>query len=102
MKNPFDQLDKVLEHSIRLRIMVVLAANPSYDYNGLKELLEVTDGNLATHLKTLEREKYIVVTKSFVDRKPNTRYKVSDRGRSALKRHMEAMAEVVRQGRTAQ
>ena len=102
MKNPFDQLDKVLEHSIRLRIMVVLAANPSYDYNGLKVLLEVTDGNLATHLKTLEREKYILVTKSFVDRKPNTRYKVSDRGRSALKRHMEAMAEVVRQGRASQ
>lgn len=101
MKNPFELLDKVLEHSIRLRIMVVLAANPSYDYNGLKELLEVTDGNLATHLKTLEREKYILVTKSFVDRKPNTRYKVSDRGRTALKRHMEAMAEVVRQGRAS-
>lgn len=102
MKNPFDQLDKVLEHSIRLRIMVVLAANPSYDYNGLKELLAVTDGNLATHLKTLEREKYLQVTKSFVDRKPNTRYKISDRGRTALRRHMEAMAEVVRQGRAAQ
>lgn len=102
MKNPFDQLDKILEHSVRLRIMVVLAANPSYDYNGLKELLAVTDGNLATHLKMLEREKYILVTKSFVDRKPNTRYKISDRGRSALKRHMEAMAEVVRQGRSAQ
>jgi DNA-binding PadR family transcriptional regulator len=102
MKNPFDQLDKVLEHSVRLRIMVVLAANPSYDYNGLKELLEVTDGNLATHLKMLEREKYILVTKSFVDRKPNTRYKISDRGRSALKRHVEAMAEVVRQGRALQ
>jgi DNA-binding MarR family transcriptional regulator len=102
MKNPFDQLDKILEHSVRLRIMVVLAANPSYDYNGLKELLAVTDGNLATHVKMLEREKYILVTKSFVDRKPNTRYKIADRGRNALKRHMEAMAEVVRQGRSAQ
>ncbi len=102
MKNPFDHLDKVLEHSIRLRIMVVLAANPSYDYNGLKELLEVSDGNLATHVKTLEREKYISVNKSFVDRKPNTRYRITDRGRGVLKRHMEAMAEVVRQGKQAQ
>ncbi|MBL7847082.1 MAG: transcriptional regulator [Cyclobacteriaceae bacterium] len=102
MKNPFDHLDKVLEHSIRLRIMVVLAANPSYDYSGMKDLLEVTDGNLATHLKTLEREKYLLVTKSFVDRKPNTRYRITDRGRSALKRHMEAMAEVVRQSKHPQ
>jgi DNA-binding PadR family transcriptional regulator len=101
MKNPFDHLDKLLEHSIRLRIMVVLAANPSYDYNGLKDLLEVTDGNLATHLKTLEREKYISVSKSFVERKPNTRYRISDKGRSALRKHMEAMAEVVRQGKNA-
>ena len=74
MKNPFENLDRTLEHRLRLQIVSVLVANDSYDFSALKELLEATDGNLATHLKALEREKYISVTKSFVDRKPNTRY----------------------------
>jgi len=97
MKSPFDNLDKVLEHRVRLQIISILAVNDSSDFTSLKELLDVTDGNLATHIKALEREKYIAVTKSFVDRKPNTRYKVTERGRNAFKRHLEAMAEVVRQ-----
>jgi len=96
MKNPFDNLDKVLEHRVRLQIMSVLVVNDSYDFNTLKDLLGVTDGNLATHMKSLEREKYVSVMKSFVDRKPNTRYKVVERGRTAFKKHLEAMAELVR------
>ena len=97
MKNLFENLDKILEHRVRLQIVSVLMANDSYDFNSLKELLNITDGSLATHMKALEREKYIIVTKSFVDRKPNTRYKVAERGRSAFKKHLEAMAELVRQ-----
>ena len=96
MKNPFDNLDKILEHRVRLQIISVLVANDSYDFNALKELMEITDGNLATHVKALEREKYISVTKSFVDRKPNTRYKVLEKGKMAFKKHLEAMAELVR------
>jgi DNA-binding HxlR family transcriptional regulator len=96
MKSPFDNLDKVLEHRVRLQILSVLAAGDSSDFNSLKELLDVTDGNLATHIKALEREKYLHVTKAFIDRKPNTRYKITDRGRTAFKRHIEAMADVVR------
>jgi DNA-binding HxlR family transcriptional regulator len=84
MKNPFENLDKVMEHRVRLQIVSVLVANDSYDFNALKELLDITDGNLATHLKALEREKYISISKSFVDRKPNTRYKVTERGRTVL------------------
>jgi DNA-binding MarR family transcriptional regulator len=97
MKSPFDNLDKVLEHKVRLQIVSILAVNDSSDFTSLKELLDITDGNLATHIKALEREKYVAVTKSFVDRKPNTRYKVTERGRTAFKRHLDAMAEVVRQ-----
>lgn len=97
MKNPFENLDKTLEHRIRLQIISVLVANESYDFNALKELLETTDGNLATHLKALEREKYISVSKSFVDRKPNTRYKISERGRNAFKKHLEALEELIKQ-----
>jgi len=97
MKNPFENLDKVMEHRVRLQIVSVLVANESYDFNALKELLDVTDGNLATHLKALEREKYISVSKSFVDRKPNTRYKISERGRSAFKKHLDALEELIKQ-----
>ena len=99
MKSPFDSLDKLLEHSLRLRIMSVLVANDSFDYNGLKDLLKATDGNLATHLKALEREKYISITKSFVDRKPNTRYRVTEKGRGTFRKHLDAMADLVRMQR---
>ena len=96
MKNPFENFDRVLEHRMRLQIMGVLVANDSYDFSALKELLQATDGNLATHIKALEREKYINVLKAFVDRKPNTRYKVSERGRNAFKKHLEAMEEIIK------
>lgn len=99
MKSPFESLDKILEHRVRLQIISVLVVNDSYDFNALKDLIGVTDGSLATHMKALEREKYIGVNKSFVDRKPNTRYKVSERGRNAFKKHLDAMAELVRQQR---
>lgn len=97
MKNPFAQLDRILEHHLRLQIISVLAANDSYDYKSLRELLHVTDGNLATHIKALEREKYIHVTKSFLDRKPNTRYKITEKGRVAFRRHIDALEAVVKQ-----
>jgi DNA-binding MarR family transcriptional regulator len=96
VKNPFENLDKVLEHRVRLQIMSVLAANESYDFNSLKELLNITDGNLASHMKALEKEKYVLVQKSFVDRKPNTRYKASEKGKNAFKKHLDALEAVVK------
>ena len=97
MKNPFDNLDKLLEHKARLQIISVLAANESFDFNSIKELLSLSDGSLATHIKALEREKYISVTKTFVDRKPNTKFKATERGRTAFKKHLDAMEELIRQ-----
>lgn len=97
MKNPFENLDKILEHRIRLQIMSVLVANDGYEFNALKEILSVTDGNLASHIKALEREKYISVNKSFIDRKPNTKYKITERGRNAFKKHLDALEAVVKQ-----
>lgn len=99
MKNPFENLDKVLEHRVRLQIMSVLVANDGYEFNALKDILAITDGNLASHIKALEREKYISVSKSFVERKPNTKYKISERGRNAFKKHLEALEAVVKQQR---
>lgn len=99
MKNPFEQLDRILEHRVRLQIMSVLVANDSYDFNSLKEVLNVTDGNLATNLKALEKEKYLTVTKSFMNRKPNTKYKATEKGRTAFRKHLDALEELIKNQR---
>lgn len=77
--------------------MSVLVANESYDFNALKELLDVTDGNLASHLKALEKEEYITVIKSFLGRKPNTRYQATQAGREAFKKHLGALENLIKQ-----
>ena len=97
MKNPFDNLDKVLEHRVRLQIMSALVTNDAFDFSALKEMLNVTDGNLASHIKALEKEKYISVNKTFVDRKPNTKYKITEKGRNAFRRHLDALEAVIKQ-----
>jgi DNA-binding MarR family transcriptional regulator len=97
VKNPFDNLDKVLEHRVRLQIMSVLVTNEAFDFNALKEMLNVTDGNLASHIKALEKEKYLSVNKSFVDRKPNTKYKITEKGRNSFRKHLDALEAVVKQ-----
>lgn len=89
--------DKVLENRVRLQIMSILMANDSYDFNSLKELLEVTDGNLASNLKSLEKEGYITVSKSFIDRKPNTRYSKTDKGQKAFENHLLALEQLIKQ-----
>ena len=99
MKNPFENLDRILEHRVRLQIMSVLVANESYDFNSLKEIVNITDGSMASHIKALEKERYISVTKSFVDRKPNTRYKITERGRTVFKRHLDALEDLIRKQR---
>jgi DNA-binding HxlR family transcriptional regulator len=97
VRNPFENLDKVLEHSVRLQIMSVLVANDSYDFNSLKEIIGITDGNLASHMKALEKEKYITVNKLFIDRRPNTKYKATERGRSVFKKHLDGLEQLIRQ-----
>lgn len=97
MKNPFENLDRVLEHRVRLQIMSVLIANDSYDFNSMKEVIGLTDGSMASHMKALEKEKYISISKSFVDRKPNTKYKITERGRTIFKKHLDALEELIKQ-----
>lgn len=91
--------DKAFENRLRLQIMAVLSANESYDFNSLKELLEVTDGNLASHLKALEKVGYIVVNKTFIGRKTNTSYAATEAGRSAFKKHLDALESLIHQQR---
>ncbi len=96
MKIPFDKLDKAFENRLRLQIMSVLVANDRYDFNSLKELLDVTDGNLASHLKGLEKEEYILVNKSFLGRKPNTNYEATAKGKTAFKNHLDALEQLIK------
>jgi DNA-binding HxlR family transcriptional regulator len=97
VKKSLEQFNKAFENRIRLQIMSVLVANENYDFNSLKELLEVTDGNLASHLKALEKEEYILVNKTFIGRKPNTQYAVSEKGRSAFIKHLDALENLIKQ-----
>lgn len=80
--------------------MSVLVANESYDFNSLKDLLAATDGNLASHLKALEKEEYITVIKTFIGRKPNTQYMVSKKGRDAFLKHLEALENLIKHQKT--
>jgi DNA-binding HxlR family transcriptional regulator len=95
MKHPISKLQKIFESRIRLGIMSALMVNDTLDFNALKELLDLTDGNLASHLKALELKKVIHVTKRFVGRKPRTTYQVTDRGAEMFRKHLEALEEII-------
>ena len=92
----FNDLNKAFESRIRLGIMALLMVEDSIDYNTLKETLDVTDGNLASHIKALEKEEYITVEKSFFGKKPHTRYKVTNSGRTAFEKHLKALEEMLK------
>ncbi len=95
MKNIIQNINKVFDHRIRLGIMSVLVVNPSADFSTLKELLGVTDGNLASHTKALESEKYITVEKQFIGKKPNTSYRVTTEGKNAFQNHINALEKLI-------
>jgi DNA-binding HxlR family transcriptional regulator len=75
--------------------MSILSVNESIDFNTMKELLEITDGNLATHLKTLENIEYILSKKQFIERKPNTKYEITELGRMRFKEHLNALEKLI-------
>lgn len=86
-----EHFDKAFENRIRLQIMAVLMANDRYDFNSLKELLEVSDGNLASHLKALENLNYLEVFKAFIGKKTNTSYAATELGKMAFKKHLATL-----------
>ena len=96
MRNILKKLDKLLENRIRLGIMSALMVNTSLDYNTLKDLLDVTDGNLASHLKSLEKNDFLQVHKQFIGRKPNTTYSVSLNGRKVFNQHLQALEQLIK------
>ncbi len=96
MKTIIDGLYKAFESRVRLGIMSALAVNDSLDFNAVKEYLDITDGNLASHMKALEKEAYIGVKKSFVGRKPNTTYHITVTGKKAFENHLAALEKLIK------
>ena len=94
--NPIQNLNKVFDSRIRLGIMSTLLVNDSVNFNDLKELIGVTDGNLASHLKTLEDNNYLKVKKGFIGRKTNTTYSVTKAGEKAFKVHLDALEQMIK------
>ncbi|NHN24169.1 winged helix-turn-helix domain-containing protein [Flavobacterium jejuense] len=95
MKNIIQNINKAFDHRIRLGIMSILMVNEDADFSTLKELLGVTDGNLASHAKALENENYITVEKQFIGRKPNTKYIATKEGKKAFQEHIEALEKLI-------
>jgi len=95
VKSPIENLQKVFESRIRLGIMSALMVNDSLDFNSLKDLLDLTDGNLASHLKALEQQEIIMVSKQFIDRKPNTSYKATGQGKDLFRQHLAALEQLI-------
>lgn len=96
MRNFLHQFNKAFESKVRLGIMSALMAQERLDFNNLKEILQVTDGNLASHLKALEKAGYLEVQKKFVGRKPNTSYLATQAGKDAFKAHLDALEQLLK------
>ncbi len=95
MKTIISGLNKIFDSRIRLGIMAVLSVNEALDFNALKELLDITDGNLASHLKALEKNDLIRVQKQFVGRKPNTTYSATALGKELFQQHLNALEKLI-------
>ncbi len=96
MNNPIENLNKIFDSRVRLGIMSTLMVNDEINFNDLKELIDVTDGNLASHMKSLEDSSYVKVNKGFIGRKTNTTYAVTKAGQKAFQQHVAALEQMIK------
>ena len=96
MKNIIENINKAFESRIRLGIMSILMVNDWVEFNTLKETLEVSDGNLASHISALEKLKYLEVRKAFIGKKPNTSYRVTRDGKKAFSDHFDSFEKLIK------
>ena len=95
MKHAIHALNKAFDHRVRLGVMAVLMANESVSFNDLKETLDLTDGNLASHVAALEKAEYVNVTKQFIGKKPNTTYRATAAGKAAFQQHLAVLERLL-------
>lgn len=100
MASPIGNINKAFESRARLGIMSLLMVERKLDFNSLKETLELTDGNLASHLRALEALGYISVEKKFIARKPKTNYKATLMGQQAFEEHLKALEQLIINSKT--
>jgi DNA-binding MarR family transcriptional regulator len=96
MKNYIEHINKAFESRIRLGIMSILMVNESIDFATLKEMLDITDGNLASHITALEKLEFILISKQFVGKKPNTTYAATTAGKEAFLAHLNALESLIK------
>lgn len=92
-----NNLNKAFESRVRLGVMSILSVNDTADFNMLKETLNITDGNLASHINALEKEGFIQVKKQFIGKKPNTSYSITKAGKKSFNEHLEALEKILKQ-----
>jgi DNA-binding MarR family transcriptional regulator len=97
---PFLQLDRIIHEKARLAIVSMLAASPDLSFTELRQTLQLTDGNLTSHLRTLQESGYLAVTKAYQDSRPHTTCSLTPAGRKAFADYLNRLEEIVRQARS--
>ncbi|MBA4259681.1 winged helix-turn-helix domain-containing protein [Sediminibacterium sp.] len=97
MKNSIEALNKAFESRVRLGIMSILMVVDSVNFATLKEQLQITDGNIASHITALEKLEYINIKKQFIGKKPNTTYAITSKGKKAFSLHIQALEKLIKQ-----
>ena len=95
MNNLLQGLNKAFESRVRLGIMSILMVNDMVDFSSIKEQLQLTDGNIASHIAALEKLDYIQVRKQFIGKKPNTSYSATPAGKKAFAEHLDALEKLI-------
>ena len=96
MKSIITNINKLFESRVRLGVMSVLLMNEKVDFNSLKDMLDITDGNLASHITVLEKNNYIKVNKKFIGKKTNTSYSATEAGKKAFSEHLDALESLIK------
>jgi DNA-binding MarR family transcriptional regulator len=97
MKNLISGLNKIFDNRIRLGIMSILMVNDWVDFNAIKEILELTDGNLSSNISHLEKNGFIETKKQFLGKKPKTSYRVTIIGRHEFTKHIDALEAMIKE-----
>lgn len=97
MRNSIESLNKAFESRVRLGIMSILIVAESVDFGTLKSELNITDGNIASHISALEKLEYVSVKKQFIGKKPHTTYHITAKGKKAFTAHIHALEKLIKQ-----
>lgn len=96
MQNLIANINKAFENRIRLGIMSILMVHDWVDFGELKDTLNLTDGNLASHIAALEKEDYIQIRKAFIGKRPNTSFQATKAGKQAFQEHINALEALIK------